>query len=99
MSNYRKQRKTALKPMFKCLEQMLGKDDAGLFLAICLDLLQECCKDVNQRELRTLEIKINDYFSSKFDFEKNEVVEQWVNASKQEMVPYGKSKEKQKKNI
>lgn len=76
MSDYRKQRKTALKPMFKCLEQMLGKDDAGLFLAICLDLLQDCCKNVNQRQLRTLEIKINDYFSSKYDFESDEVVTQ-----------------------
>ena len=67
-------RAKGIKLMFKYLEQMLGQKDAGLFMAICCDLLQDCCKDVKQRTLRTLEIKINDYFSSKYDFEKEQIV-------------------------
>ena len=69
-----RQRDMALKPMFKVLIDMLGKRDAGMFIAICCDLLNECVKGVDQRTLRTLEIKLNDYFSCKYDFEKDEVI-------------------------
>lgn len=68
------ERKKRLKPMIKALEGMLGQDDAGLFIAICCDLLQECCKGVDGRYIRTLELTINNCFSSKFDFEKGELV-------------------------
>ena len=64
-----------IKPMVKALEAMLGKEDAGMFLAIMCDLLQDCVKGREQLNLRTIEIKINDYFSSKYDFEKEEIVE------------------------
>lgn len=64
-----------IKPMIKALEAMLGPQDAGMFLAICCDLLQDCVKGREQLNLRTIEIKINDYFSSKYDFEKEEIVE------------------------
>lgn len=63
----RKQNKQ-VKLMFWHLDQMLGEQDAGLFLAMCLDLLTKCCSGVEERELRTLEIKINDFFSKKIDF-------------------------------
>lgn len=63
-----------LKPMLRVLIDMLGKRDAGMFIAICCDLLTECTKGVDQRTLRTLEIKINDYFVSKYDFDKDEVI-------------------------
>lgn len=60
--------------MVEALEAMLGPQDACMFLAVMCDLLQDCVKDVDQRALRTIEIKINDYFSSKYDFEKEEFV-------------------------
>lgn len=64
-----------LKPMFKCLENMFTNErDAGVFLAIICDLLQACCKGVEQRELRTLTITINNYFTAEYDFETDEVV-------------------------
>ena len=69
-----RQRDMALKPMFKVLIDMLGKRDAGMFIAICCDLLNECGKGVDTRTLRTLEITLNDCFSSKYDFEKDEVI-------------------------
>ena len=63
----RKQNKQ-IKLMFSHLEDMLGEQDAGIFFALCLDLLVKCCSGVEERELRTLEIKINDFFSEKIDF-------------------------------
>lgn len=74
MSEYRKWAKD-VKPMVDALKAMLGPQDAGMFLAICCDLLQDCVKGREQLNLRTIEIKINDYFSSKYDFEKEEIVE------------------------
>ena len=64
-----------IKPMVEALEAMLGPQDASMFLAVMCDLLQDCVKDREQLDIRTLTITINDYFSSKYDFEKEEIVE------------------------
>jgi hypothetical protein len=69
----RKQRKMT-KMMLKRLDAMLGEEFSGLFLAIILDLLNEFVKGVDGRQLRTIEIKLNDFFSAKYDFEKEEMV-------------------------
>ena len=63
-----------IKPMVEALEAMLGQQDASMFLAICCDLLQDCVKGKEQLNVRTLTITINDYFYSKYDFEKEEFV-------------------------
>lgn len=60
--------------MFNKLEDMLGEYNAGMLIAIMCDLLNEFVKDVEQREMRTIEITLNDYFSAKYDFEKEEIV-------------------------
>lgn len=65
----------ALKPMIKCLTNMFTNErDAGVFIAIICDLLQACCKGVDQRTLRTLTLTINNYFTAEYDFETDEVV-------------------------
>lgn len=65
-----------VKPMVLALKEMTDIETAGTIIAILCDLLQECVKDVDERTLRTIEIKVNDYFSSKYDFEKEEIVKQ-----------------------
>lgn len=72
--NAEKQFLKDIKPMVLALKEMTDAETAGMIIAICCDLLQDCVKDVDQRALRTIEIKINDYFSSKYDFEKEEIV-------------------------
>ena len=49
--------------------------DAGLFLALILDLLGKL-NDQEQEytEIRTLEIVLNDFFRIKYDFIKDEVI-------------------------
>ena len=68
-------RAKGIKQMFRYLEEMMGQKKAGMFMAICCDLLAECCKDVNHGALRTLEITINDCFLNKYDFEKEQLIE------------------------
>ena len=64
------------KGCLKQLDEWLGEADAGLLISILCKVLREASQDEN-RELRTIELKINDYFSAKWnfdkgDFEKNE---------------------------
>ncbi len=69
----RKQNKL-VKQMQKRLDTMLGENGAGLMLSLLCDLLNKFVDGVDHREMRTLELKLNDYFSVKFDFEKEEIV-------------------------
>jgi len=73
MKRNRKQNK-AVKVMLAQLDNILGEQDAGMFLAISLDCLNKLVEGVESRELRTLEIKLNDFFSVKYDFIKGEEV-------------------------
>ena len=63
-----------LKPMIEHLEKMMGSDGAGLVLATLCDCLDKLVEGTEGRELRTIEVKLNDYFSKKFDFGTGEYV-------------------------
>lgn len=63
-----------VKDMVKNLQARLGKHNAALLIALLCDLLDEFVEGVEERELRTLELKLNDYFSAKYDFEKEAIV-------------------------
>lgn len=65
----------AYKKILKDLDEMFGEADAGLFLSIILTALKKLIGDKEQQNLRTIEIKVNDYFSVKWDFDKNDFVE------------------------
>ena len=70
-----KENKDPVNEMFEHLKERLGEYNAGLLLAILCDLLDEFTKDVESRELRTIELVLNDFFSAKYDFDKNKMVE------------------------
>lgn len=56
------------------LENIVGDRNAGLLVACLGDLINELtCNDVCF--LRTLEVTLNNFFSIKYDFEKDEVVQ------------------------
>lgn len=67
-------RKKAIKKMTKHLEAMLGQDNFGMFLAIICDLLNELLGGETEREMRTIEIILNDFFSTKFDFVEGKLI-------------------------
>ena len=51
------------------LEGMVGTYGAGLLVAILTDAVADFCKDSpSGRELRSVEIKFNDFFSHREDF-------------------------------
>lgn len=62
----------AVKSMLKSLENLLGEETAGLFIALLVDSLDKFVEGVEQRGIRTVEIKYNDFFSFKYDMEKSE---------------------------
>lgn len=64
------------KEMLKALDGYLGEKDAGMFIAIVLDCFEKLLGKEDERELRTLEIKLNDFFSVKYDFESEKIVEE-----------------------
>ena len=67
--------KKILKKAFRRLSDMMGAQGAGMFIMICCDLMNKFTKGVDRRELRTLEIKLNDFFSAKYDFEHEQVID------------------------
>lgn len=69
----RKQNKI-LKQMQERLDSMLGENGAGFMIALICDLLGKFVEGVDHRDMRTIEIKLNDYFSAKYDFEKGEII-------------------------
>lgn len=64
----RKQNKI-LQKMFDKLVAQLGEQNAGMLLAIICDMFDQFVAGVDSREMRTLELTLNDYFSCKYDFE------------------------------
>lgn len=63
-----KKQKDALKIMLNALKDYVGEEYAGWFLAILLDSLQRFVEGAEGgRELRTVEIVFNDFFSTKFN--------------------------------
>jgi len=71
-----KQRK-ALKPMFDHLiETFRSVDVAGTMLAIYLDAFDKLVEKKDEQEIRTLEIRVNDFFSYKYNFLKGKVVDE-----------------------
>ena len=57
-------------PLLKVID-IIGKYNAGLLICMMADALNEYTKD-DDRFLRTIEIKFNDFFSFIYDFEKCE---------------------------
>ena len=61
--------KKAIKTMMNNLIDICGEDDAGLLLAIMCDSLYNFVKDSPEgRDARTIEIKFNDFFSTKYSW-------------------------------
>lgn len=69
-------RNKAINKMSDAIIRMIGKDDYGTFLAVLADSLCNLVGDVDGREIRTVEIKYNDYFSTKFDFSTRRYIEE-----------------------
>ena len=70
-----RQQNKMLKTMLNKLDHMLGENNSGLMIALLCDLLDKLVEGVDQREMRTIEVKLNDYFSVKYDFEKEKIIE------------------------
>lgn len=63
------------KKIIKALEGMVGKYNSGLLISILCDGLNRYVSGVEARDMRTLEVKINDYFSLKYDFDKERYID------------------------
>ena len=66
----RKQNKI-LKELIKGLDRRLGEQNAGFIISMLIDCLDKLTVD-GDKNMRTLEITINDFFSVKYNFEKEE---------------------------
>lgn len=65
------------KGCLKQLDEWLGEADAGLLISVVCKCLRAIANDGTQnREIRNFEIKINDYFSAKWDFDKGGFVDE-----------------------
>ena len=60
--------------MIEYLENKIGSDETGLFVSILCDSLDNLTEGVSERNIRTIEIIYNDFYSTKFDFDKGEYV-------------------------
>jgi len=69
-----KRQEKLINKMFKKLELQLGEYNAGLLLSIICDLLDKFVEGVDQRELRTLELVLNNFYSAKYDFVNNQII-------------------------
>ena len=56
------------------LEKSLGVDNAGLLVSFLADSLLDLTNGVEARNIRTVTICYNDYFKTKFDFNKGDFV-------------------------
>ena len=61
--------------MFGHLINMMGEEGAGFMIALLCDCLDKLVQGVPGRRVRSLELKLNDYFAVKYDFEKEEYVD------------------------
>ena len=60
--------------MINYLEDKIGTEETGAFISILCDSLDNLTKGVESRNIRMMEIVYNDFYSTKFDFEKGEYV-------------------------
>jgi len=68
--------KKAIKKMTDSIVNMVGLEEYGTLIAVLADSLYCLVEDVEQRQIRTVEIKYNDYFSTKFDFATRKYVQE-----------------------
>ena len=59
------------KIMFKELEKRMG-NGAGLLVAVLLDALDSFTDGVESRNIRTIEIKFNDFYSHRVDLDEEQ---------------------------
>lgn len=67
----------AVKDMLHQLDLMFGENNAGMFLAMILDGLNKMMKEETPSEylnLKTIEIKFNDFYSVKLDCDTGEYI-------------------------
>lgn len=67
----------AVKVMLHQLDLMFGENNSGMFLAMILDGLNKMMKEETPTEylnLRTIEIKFNDFYSVKLDCDTGEYI-------------------------
>ena len=67
--------KRFIKKIIKYLKQKIGSNETAVFISILADSLDNLTKGVESRNIRTIEIKYNDFYTTKFDFNKGEYVE------------------------
>ena len=67
--------KKFIKKIIKYLKQKIGSNETAVFISILADSLDNLTKGVESRNIRTIEIKYNDFYTTKFDFNKGEYVE------------------------
>ena len=68
----------AVQEMLHQLDLMFGENNSGMFLAMILDALNKMMKEETPSEfleLRTIEIKFNDFYSVKLNCNTGEYVE------------------------
>lgn len=56
------------------IEEKIGSGSTGAMIAILADALDNLTEGVESRNIRCIEIRFNDYYSTKFDFERGEYV-------------------------
>ena len=57
------------------IEEKIGSNSTGAMIAILADALDNLTEGVESRNIRCIEIKFNDFYSTKFDFYKGEYVD------------------------
>ena len=62
-----------IKPPLDALRQIIGNENTGFIICLLTDMLNEYAKD-GERIIRTFELRINDFFSYKYDFEQHKLV-------------------------
>lgn len=70
-----RQQKKAFKQIIKNLDGMLGEQDSGVLLSLLHNLLIDIGEQSNSERIaiRSLELTINDFYSTKFNFESGEL--------------------------
>ena len=73
-----KEQNKAIKKMITHLDLMFGENNTGMFLAMICDGLDKMMKKTPDEyiNLRSIEIKFNDYYSIKLDCEKGTYIDE-----------------------
>lgn len=62
--------------LIKHIEKGVGTVDTGTMIAILAVSLDNLTEDVDERTIRTIEIKYNDYFTTKYDFSEQRFIQE-----------------------